>query len=371
MKATKVFLRAKDISKGRKTLYLDFYPAIPHPETGKPTRREFLGLYIYKKPRTDEETQHNKATKALAENIRASRQLELQAQAFGQASPSKLKADFVEYFRGLAESKASSINTYETWKSALSHIEKLWPEGIKFKEMGKAQAEAFRAYLEGTGLAHNTKATYFSKFRTALKKAFNDGFLPVDIRNQFDAITQKETKKEFVTLEELQALAKTDCPRPDLKAAFLFSALTGLRYSDIYALTWGKVRGDEETGWFIDFAQEKTDGVEYHPIPRPARELMGEAGKPGKKVFPKLKPRLTTWDNEVLARWYKAAGIEKPLTFHSARHSFATIQLTLETDLYTVSKLLGHRNIRTSQVYAKIVDSKKQRAADKLNDFEI
>lgn len=371
MKATKVFLRAKDISKGRKSLYLDFYPAIPHPETGKPTRREFLGLYIHKKPRTEAETQHNKQTKALAENIRASRQLELQAQAFGQASPSKLKADFVEYFRGQVESKTSSVNTYDTWKNALHHIEQFWPNGIKFKDMDKGQAEAFRAYLEGAGLAQNSQSLYLSKFRSALKKGFKDGYLAVDVRSQFDAIPLKETKKEFVTLEELKALAKTDCPRPDLKTAFIFSALTGLRYSDICALTWGKVRGYEENGWFIDFTQEKTDGIEYHPIPRPARELMGKAGKPERKVFRELKPKLTTWDNKVLGRWFKASGIEKPLTFHSARHSFATIQLTLETDLYTVSKLLGHKSIKTTQVYAKIVDRKKQQATDKLNDFEI
>lgn len=371
MKATKVFLRSKEISKGRQSLFLDFYPAIPHPETGKPTRREFLGLYIHKKPRTAEETQHNKETKALAESIRAKRQLAIQAAAAGQVPTAKLNAGFVEFFASMVKARAAKHATYEAWKTALAHVERFWPNGVTFREMDRAQAEAFRAYLQGAGLAQNSQANYYGRFRTALRKAHREGFLPVDICAQVDAIPFKETRRAFVTLEELQALAKAQCRRPELKAAFLFSALTGLRYSDVYALTWAQVQGDEEKGWGIEFTQKKTEGVEYLPIPQPARELMGKAGKPESKVFPLGSGKLTSWENKQLGAWFKAAGIDKKLTFHSARHSFATIQLTLETDIYTVSKLLGHKSIKTTQIYGKIVDSRKRAATDKLNDFEL
>ncbi len=60
------------------------------------------------------------------------------------------------------------------------------------------------------------------------------------------------------------------------------------------------------------------------------------------------------------------AGIEKHITFHCARHTYATLQLSLGTDIYTVSKLLGHENLRTTEVYAKIIDEKKQEAASKI-----
>ena len=72
--ATKVSLRQKKISKGRKSLYLDFYPPIPHPETGEPTRREFLGLYIYEKPKTPIDKQHNTETLQIGESIRQKRE---------------------------------------------------------------------------------------------------------------------------------------------------------------------------------------------------------------------------------------------------------------------------------------------------------
>lgn len=370
MKITKVFLRSKDISKGRQTLYLDFYPAILHPDTGKPTRREFLGLYIYKRPRTAEETQHNKESKALGERIRAQRQLDIQAAQAGQVPAARLNADFVAWFAAQAQARGKAA-TRESWQTALAHLQRFWPSGIPFREMNKGQAEAFRAYLEGAGLAHNSQSHYFAKFRAGLKLAYKAGFLPTDITAQFDAIPLKETTKSFVTLEELRALAKAECSRPELKAAFLFSALTGLRYSDVYGLTWAQVKGDENSGFSVEFTQKKTKGVEYTPIPMPARELMGPAGKGEEKVFPLNVPKLSGWDNAKLGEWFSAAGIRKKLSFHSARHSFATIQLALETDLYTVSKLLGHKSIRTTQVYGKIVDAKKKAATDKLNDFEL
>lgn len=371
MKITKVFLRTKDLSKGRQTLYLDFYPPIPHPDTGKPTRREFPGLYIYRRPRTAEETQHNKETKALGERIRAQRQLEVQAAQAGQVPAARLNADFIAWFAAQTQGRAGRASTRESWQTALAHLQRFWPAGIPFREMNKGQAEAFRAYLENSGLAHNSQSHYFAKFRAGLKQAYKAGYLPNDITGQFDAIPLEETRKSFVTLEELQALAKTECIRPDLKAAFLFSALTGLRYSDVYALTWSQAKGDKESGWALEFTQKKTGGVEYLPIPSPARELMGQAGRPESKVFPLRVPKLSGYDNGLLREWFAAAGIAKKLSFHSARHSFATIQLTLETDLYTVSRLMGHKSIRTTQVYGKIVDAKKKAATDKLNGFEL
>jgi len=66
--------------------------------------------------------------------------------------------------------------------------------------------------------------------------------------------------------------------------------------------------------------------------------------------------------NDTLQHWAKVAGITKHISFHAARHTHATMMLTLGADLYTVSKLLGHKNIATTQIYAKIVDKKKEEA---------
>ena len=118
---TKVTLRQKKISKGRESLYLDFYPAIPHPETGEPTRREFLGLYLFDKPKNPFDKQSNKETWQLAENIRAKRQIEIQAGNYGFLN-TKLKAetDFVQYFKQIVETKTGGNKN--GWQTAFNYF---------------------------------------------------------------------------------------------------------------------------------------------------------------------------------------------------------------------------------------------------------
>lgn len=372
MKATKVFLREKAIAKGRKSLYLDFYPAITHPGTGKKTRREFLGLYLYVKTSNPFETQHNKETRILAESIRARRQIEIQNGIFGVNSDAKKQTDFIAYFRELADSRFSSDGNYGNWLSAYNHLTDFFSNGLTVGEITKDCIESFREYLiEETDLAQNSKAAYFGKFKAAIKQAFQDGLLPEDVGKRVPAIKQAETKREFVTLEELRTLARTECEIPVLKNAFVFSALTGLRLSDVRALTWGKVQGSEQGGHFIRFTQQKTKGRETLPIPAPALKVMGTRGDKDQPIFPGLPDKIAGWTAAKMLQWFFRAGIDRKLTFHCARHSFATIQLTMGTDIYTVSKMLGHKDLKTTQIYAKIIDEKKKEAMDKLNDFEL
>ncbi len=372
MKATKVFLRYKAISKGRKSLYLDFYPAIAHPGTGKKTRREFLGLFLYVKTASPFEAQHNKETKALAESIRARRQIEIQNGNYGFTSDSKKKTDFIAYFRDLADSRYSSDGNYGNWLSAYNHLTDYFTKGLTVGEITKDTIEGFSEYLtEETDLSQNSKAAYFGKFKAAVKQAFKDGLLSEDTGKRVPAIKQAETKREFVTVEELEALAKVECEIPVLKNAFIFSALTGLRLSDVRALTWGKVQGSEENGYFIRFTQQKTKGMETMPIPTPALKVMGERGDKDKPVFPGLPDKIAGYQSDKMRLWFLRAGVDRKLTFHCARHSFATIQLTLGTDIFTVSKLLGHKDLKTTQIYAKVVDQRKTDAVNRMNDIKI
>jgi site-specific recombinase XerD len=103
------------------------------------------------------------------------------------------------------------------------------------------------------------------------------------------------------------------------------------------------------------------------PISPQALELCGEPRKPEQFVFESLPD--PSWISKPLKRWIKSAGITKKITFHCFRHTFATLQLSNGTDIYTVSKMLGHTNVKTTQIYAKVVDEKKEKAAHaiKLN----
>lgn len=370
MKTTKVFLREKKMSGGRKSLYLDFYPPIIHPETGKPTRREFLRLEVFERPKTEMDKTQNKETRALAENIRAQRQIEIQNEQYGQMADIRREADFVTFFRQLANDRKAS--NHDNWMSALNYLEAFTGGSLKMADLDEQFCNRFRHYLlnapsnrtKNQPLAQNSVVSYFNKFKAALKQAFKSGYLLQDLNAKVEAVKPAETHRKYLSLEELQALAKTDCDNPTLKRAALFSALTGLRFSDIQKLKWDEVRHSEASGYYLQFHQQKTGGAETHFISEQAFGLLGERGELTETVFHAL--HYSAWENVKLKRWLLAAGIAKDITFHSFRHTYATLQLSGGTDIYTVSKMLGHKDLKTTQVYAKIVDEKKKEAANKI-----
>ena len=106
--------------------------------------------------------------------------------------------------------------------------------------------------------------------------------------------------------------------------------------------------------------RKKTGGQEYLDITGEARKLMGEREADGEHPFKGMGAQQTY--NRIVGEWARRAGINKRITFHCSRHTFATMMLNLGTDLFTVSKLLGHREVGTTQIYAKIVDKTKRAA---------
>ena len=375
--AIKVKLRQKLISGNRQSLYLDFYPAIPHPETGEPTRREFLGLYLFDKAKTPIDKQHNKETLQLAEQIRQKRENHLnKPEIYTGYEKEQLKIkergeqNFVTYFKGLADKRKAS--NHDNWISAYNYLETFTNGNLKFADLNEKFCNDFKEYLlttksnksSKTTLSQNSAVSYFNKLKATLKQAFKDGYLLTDLNAKVEPIKQAETRRNFLTIEELNSLVKTECNNPLLKRAAIFSALTGLRFSDIKNLVWGELEYIEGNGYFIQFKQQKTKGIETMPISEQAYSLLGERKEPADKVFEGLT--YSAYENKHLYQWIGAAGITKDITFHCFRHTFATLQLSKGTDIYTVSKMLGHRELKTTQIYAKIIDQTKREAADKI-----
>ena len=374
--ATKVKLRQRAISGNRQSMYLDIYPAIPHPETGKPTRREFLGLYLFDKPKNPFDKQSNKETKQLAENIRAKRQIEIQAGDYGFLNTKlKAEADFVQYFKQIVETKTGGNKN--GWQTAFNYFEMFTGGKLTLSNLNENLCNEFREYLltakrqrgiQSKQIAQSSARTYYNKFKAALKQAYKKGLIETDLSTRIDGISEPEVQREYLTLEELHALVNTPCSIPLLKNAAIFSALTGLRFSDISKLVWSEVQYSELEGYFLKFRQKKTKGVEVLPISEQAFKLLGERKEPTEQVFKGLI--YSAYLNVYLKQWILRAGITKDITFHCFRHTFATLQLSHGTDIYTVSKMLGHRELKTTQIYAKIVDESKRKAADKIKlDF--
>lgn len=379
--ATKVSLRKKAISKNRQSLYLDFYPPITNFQTGQPTRREFLGIYIYDKPKSPVERQHNKETLLLAEQIKQKRENLLnKPEVYSNYELEQLKIkeigdrNFIEYFQSLTNKRKAS--NHDNWLSAFRYLKTYTNGYLRFADLNEKFCNDFKEYLQNVksnksdkvNLSQNSAASYFIKFKVALKQAFKDGLLQFDLNAKIEPIKQLETQRDYLTIEELNRLIKTDCSNPLLKRAALFSALTGLRFSDIQKLVWGEIQFDLERGYSIQFTQQKTKGAEVLPISEQAYQLLGEPQESTEKVFKGLY--YSAYENKYLYQWIEAAGITKDISFHNFRHTFATLQLSKGTDIYTVGKMLGHKTVKTTQIYAKIVDENKRKAADKIQlDF--
>ena len=290
------------------------------------------------------------------------------------AQNERSRCDFIKYFEDLKEKrhKNSSKSIQVNWNRELALL-KLYTEDLPmyFGDIDLNLIEDYKDYLinapqggsKGGTISRNTASTYFSIFKAALHQAFIDGYLTIDLAAKSKNIYYEESQREYLTLEELNKLAATPCDSPILKRAALFSALTGLRHSDIKQLKWKDLVKDQEH-YRILFTQQKTKGVEYMPISDQAYQLCGERGDSDRLIFEGLQD--PSWISRPVARWVEAAGITKHITFHCFRHTYATLQLTSGTDIYTVSKMLGHKKVTTTQIYAKIVDEKKEAAANAI-----
>ena len=315
-----------------------------------------------------------------ADNVRNFRQheydnAELYSEA-DQAMAEKIengKANFIEYFAKVAENrhKKGSKSIIVNW-NRVHELIKIYAEGdfFPFSKVTLRMVESFKTFMltapQGGGksviVSQNTAATYFAIFKAAVYQAFIDGYLDVDIAAKVKGIQEEESRREHLTIDEQNQLAATPCDYPMLKRAALFSALTGLRHCDIMKMKWSELSKEGEH-YRINFDQKKT-GVEYMPISDQAYLICGEPKDPDRLVFEGLQA--PSWINKPVKRWVEAAGIKNKITFHCFRHSYATNQLTEGTDLFTVSKMLGHTNIKTTQVYTKLVDSKYEEAADAI-----
>jgi site-specific recombinase XerD len=350
-----VKLRRKLLSDGSVSLYLDIYrpPGYDGNEEALRTYR-FLRLYLRGNKFTDRETLK------LAEAERARLQLALDTGRYRDGS--RLR-DVVAAFAVMAGEKGI---TWPPVVEAFKRFVRLETGGdvLDPARLTKSFVRRYLAWLQteaagGRGYAPNTAYRHFGNFRQCIRRLHGEGLLANDPTIDVDGPSMEETEKSRLTVPEIQRLAATPLPEcPDIARAFLFACFTGLRSSDLRALTWGMVAGRQ-----IELRQQKTRGMVYVPLSEEARRILGEPGEPSEPVF-RLPARGRGW--ALLQRWAAAAGIDKRISMHTARHTMATLTLQHGADLHTVKELLGHRSIQSTLVYAKITDDRKQRAVDAL-----
>lgn len=370
-------IRQKELANGNISLYLDIY-------IGGKRKYEFLKLYLIPE-KTREDKEKNRQTMQLANSIKSKRIVEYQNGEFGFKSNYKLDALFFDYYRAMCEKRhgnSESRGNWGNWYSCLHHLMKYEKnERITFEDITPEWVQGFRDYLDNEAvawshdyrkrikdkpLARNSKLSYFNKLRACLNQAFEDRIIPVNPCRGVERFRPEEGTRMYLTIDEVRLLAQTDCEYPRIKDAFLFSCMTGLRRSDILRLKWGDIHKQGDFTRII-FRQKKTDGQEYLDITPQAAQLMGDPKGINDPIFEDIHSPSCT--NKAVQEWVLNAGIHKKISFHCARHTFATMMLDLGTDIYTVSKLLGHRDLSTTQIYVKVLDKNKQKAVSNIPDI--
>ena len=206
---------------------------------------------------------------AIAGKLRTERYWELENEQYGIVNKSKIKGSLVNYMESLATEREDSKGNFGNWKSAIEQIRK-YDAKVTFAMIDKEWLEGWKKYLintartkAGQALKQNTKKSYFDKLVAALKVAHRQGIILKNPVYEVEPFKEAETEVEFLTLEELNKAAKADCENSDLKRAFLFSALTGLRWSDVTKLTWSEIQYSDEFGDFIDFSHSENKKIQH------------------------------------------------------------------------------------------------------------
>ncbi len=343
--------------KGRYALYLDLY-------SNQRQWQENLKLYIENDRGNTITKQMNKQTLAVAEKIRVERLHQMQNDVFGFKRPTKMYRNFNEFFLEIwKERKRTGVN-FDSWDSVYKHLNNFNKE-ILFTELTERYMEEFKAYLLGK-LKTNSASQYFNILKHSIHEAFRRRLIRENPAERVKCIREVDTKREYLTKEEIDKLIVAECRYDVLKRAFLFSCFTGLRWSDINKLTWDEVRDINGTIHIL-YTQKKTRNAEVLPIKDEAVKLMGIQGEG--RVFTGLN--YSDYMNVALLQWCLRAGITKHITFHCARHTHAILLLNNGVDFYTVSKMLGHKELKTTAIYAKVMNKTKIEAVERLPSFEI
>lgn len=356
-------LRRKRIQSGE-SLYLDSY------FKGK-RRYEFLRLYLIPE-RTKADKLKNEQTLRLANTIKSKRLVELFNNKYG-FSNEKPEVNLIQYIRLVMENKErqGKIGIKSTFETLIYYLTKYRGTRILLSDLDDRYTQGFVLYLStaisrtsGKTLKTSSQHNIYTSLKTIVHQAIKDDLLTTDPTKSIDPPRMILPHKEFLTEEELKRLIQTPCSKEIVKRSFLFCCFTGLRISDVRELTWKKVIFEEQ-GVHINYRQKKTKIENYVPLSENAISVLPPKDDKSDSDPVFLLPQETTI-RKTLKEWMTNAKIDKHITFHSSRHTCATLLLNSGVDIYTVKEILGHTDIGTTMKYTKVIDKTKRIAVNKI-----
>lgn len=383
-------LGAKILSDGRESLFLDYYfgYTMVYDEgkdkmvARKDRKREYLKLYLWQAPRTPIERKQNKETLELAKKIRFERGQELLESVEGYRLKKDRQINFLDYFQTYIDNYTKkdirmvqiALQRFKDFLNDTPEYTK-FAKSIKPEQLNKDMMVAFTEYLQSRSIGEGAKSIY-QRFKKVIKYAIEHDVM---IKNPCTGVVIKVDdqilRKDVLSLDEEQALINThyDGENPNIRRAFIMCLYCGLRFCDVKDLTFANV---DFANKLLKFEQNKTKGHSANsgviiPLNDGLLRLIGEPTESQTKdslIFPLPSYEMCL---KALKRWVKRAGIDKHISWHCARHSFAVNILNNGANIKTVASLLGHSGLKHTEKYTRAIDRLKEDAINSLPTLEV
>src|SRR6478609_3361285 len=364
-------LRKKLLKSGKYSLYIDYYPAVWNPQKKVYTRREFLDLHLHANPVTSLEKKENLLYQEIAEKIFIKRMQALMLDANGLFNKDVLDADFFVYALNFIRNKQSEKVDTTHYETAVKYLKRWVGEHFKFRDIDDRFLQKFKEYLltstslksKHFKLVQNSAASYYDKFALIVHQAFLDRYLPEDYTIRVTRISNVDTFREIIDDNELRLLLDKPVDDSLVFKSSIFALLTGCRFSAIKILKWDDFHYSTILKtWYIYFIDPKPERCFKHYISQEAVNILGEIKHGDELVFPDLNYSRT---RTKLKEWFNAVGLKDKAKFHNWRHKYATTLIENGEDIYIVSKMLNHKHVKTTQIYAQVPDANRAKAATK------
>lgn len=383
-------LGAKVLSDGRESLFLDFYLGFDmaiSSKTGKEykrvnNKREYLSLYLWQAPRTPQERQQNKETLEIAKRLRFERGQQLLEYAEGYRLKKERDVNFLDWMDSYYNSYTkkdkriikSAVNAFKDFLTSTPEFSK-FSKRIKPEQITKQMVEAFTEYLQSRFVGEGAHTVY-ARFKKIVKSACEADVIRKNPCNGLVIKIDRNTlKKDVLSVEEIQKMIATHYTgeNPNIRRAFIFSCYCGLRWCDVKDLTFANV---DYSNRLLKFEQAKTKGHSSAssvviPLNDGLIRLIGQPTSEDKSqelIFPLPSHTMCL---KALKHWTKRAKIDKHITWHCGRHSFATNILTRGANIKVVATLLGHSDLSMVEKYVRAVDALKQEAINSLPELKL
>lgn len=381
---------AKLTADGRESLHLEYYfghKEVVDEETGqvvvkKDRRKESLKLYLWQAPRTPQERQQNRDTLELAQKIRLEKAQELLEMEEGYRLRKDRNINFLDYFQTYIDNYTKkdirmivmALNRFKDFLKSKPEY-KRFTYCIKPEQIKKDMMVQFAEYLQTRSRGEGAKSC-FQRFKKVINYALEHDVIR---KNPCTGITIKVDdqilRKDVLSPDEMEKLFATHDPKQSnvIRRAFIFCLYCGLRYCDVKDLTFANI---DYSNKLLKFEQNKTKGHSANsgvviPLTDEILNLVGEPAENETKDNLIFKLPSHTMCVKSVQRWVDRAKINKHITWHCARHSFALNILNGGANIKTLGSLLGHSGLKHTEKYVRAVDSLKTEAINSLPKLNI